>query len=144
MKRLQIPEKVCVQKNLRTRKNFAYTRLRNFIKKLLLEKRKENMYTKQPRFKSQLSKKFKSVSKRVVQCHSLPAIPRNMLKSLVNVLSPRVCPFSKMAVKWSDLKCPSRSPKFNFHHLRKVSAGFKMVVSTLKSGVCWYYIMLVC
>ena len=83
-------------------------------------------------------------SKSVVQSHSLPVNPRNVLKSLLHVLSPRVCPYSKTAVKWSDLKCLSRSPKFNFHHLRKVSAGFKMTVLTLKLGVYWYYIMLIC
>ena len=91
-----------------------------------------------------MNNKSKSISKRVVQCRSLPVIPRNTLKSLVNILSPRVYPFSKMAVKWSDLKWPSRSPKFNFHHLRKISAGFKMAVLTLKLGICWYYIMLIC
>ena len=39
-------------------------------------------------------------------------------------MSPRVYPFSKMAVKWS--------PKFNLHHLPK---GFKMAVLTPKLGI---------
>ena len=63
---------------------------------------------------------------------------------IISKLSPRFYPFSKMTVKWSDLKWPSRSLKFNFHHLRKISAGFKMAVLTLKLGICWYYIMLIC
>ena len=47
------PAKPCVQKILR-RRNCR----RRFIKNLLPEKRKENMQTKQPRFKSQLKKKI--------------------------------------------------------------------------------------
>ena len=56
MNRLQIPQKlVCEkfyvnEKILRTRNC-----RRKFIKNLLPEKRKENMQTKQPRFKSRLS-----------------------------------------------------------------------------------------
>ena len=70
--------KHCVRKILRTRKYFTYTKLPpnekainpakhsvrkilrtqncrgGFIKNLLPEKRKENMYTKQPRFKSRI------------------------------------------------------------------------------------------
>ena len=57
MKRLQIPHKLVYekfylhQKILRTRNC-----LRKFIKNLLSEKHKENMQTKQPRFKSRLNK----------------------------------------------------------------------------------------
>ena len=47
------PAKPCVQKILR-RRNCR----RRFIKNLLPEKRKENMQTKQPRFKSRLKKKI--------------------------------------------------------------------------------------
>ena len=62
----------------------------------------------------------------------------------VKILSPRVYPFSKMTVKWRGLTWPGKSPKFNLHHLRKISAGFKMAVQTPKLGICWYYIMLIC
>ena len=78
----------------------------------------------------------KSVSKRVDQCRSLSVVPRNTLKLLVKILSPRVYPFSKMAVKWRGLTWPGKSPKFNLHHLRKISAGFKMAVLTPKLGIC--------
>ena len=44
------PAKSCVRKILRTQNC-----RRRFIKNLLPEKRKENMYTKQPRFKSRLN-----------------------------------------------------------------------------------------
>ena len=95
-------------------------------------------------FRLKGNNKSKSVSKRVAQCHSLPFIPRNTWILLVKILSPRIYLFSKMAVKWSNLTWPSKSPKFNLHHLRKLSAGFKMAVLTPKLGTCWYYIMLVC
>ena len=44
------PAKTCIPKNLRTRNCH-----RKFIKNLLAEKRKENMQTKQPRFKLPLN-----------------------------------------------------------------------------------------
>ena len=47
------PAKPCAQKILRTRNC-----RRRFIENLLPEKRKENMQTKQPRFKSRLNKVF--------------------------------------------------------------------------------------
>ena len=56
MKKLQLPQKLVykklyvLEKNLRTRNC-----RREFIKTLLPEKRKENMKTKQQRFKSQLN-----------------------------------------------------------------------------------------
>ena len=43
----------------------------------------------------------------------------------VKLLSPRVYPFSKMAVKWRESIWPRKSPKLNLHHLQKISAGFK-------------------
>ena len=49
----------------------------------------------------------------------------------IKILSPRVYPFSKMTVKWQFCK----SPKFNLHHLRKISTEFKMAVLTLKSSI---------
>ena len=51
------------------------------------------------------------------------------------MLSPNAFPFSKMAVKWRDITWPRKSPKFNLHHLQKISTGFKMAVLTLKSGM---------
>ena len=53
----------------------------------------------------------------------------------VKVLSPQVYPFSKMVVKWRDLTWPRKSPKFNLHHLRKISTEFKMAMLTSKSGI---------
>ena len=53
MKRLQIPEKLVFENFLRTR-NWR----RKFIENLLPEKRKENMETKQLRFKSWLNYSF--------------------------------------------------------------------------------------
>ena len=49
------PAKSCVRKILRTRKIFTHTKLRRFIKNLFPEKRNENRWTKQPRFKSRLN-----------------------------------------------------------------------------------------
>ena len=48
---------------------------------------------------------------------------------------PCIKPFSKVAVKWCDLTWPRKSPKFSLHHLRKISAKFKMVVLSLKLGI---------
>ena len=59
----------------------------------------------------------------------------------VKILSPRVYPLSKMVVRWRDLTWPRQSPKFNLHHLRKISTGFKMAVLTPKSGII---IMMIC
>ena len=53
----------------------------------------------------------------------------------VKKLSPRVYLFIKMTVKWRDLAWPRKSPKFNLHHPRKKSAGFKMAVLTPKLGI---------
>ena len=39
-----------------------------------------------------------------------------------------------MAVKWRDLTWPRTSRKFNLHHLRTISTGFKMAALTPKSG----------
>lgn len=50
-------------------------------------------------------------------------------------LSLRVYPFGKMAVKWCDLISFCQTPKFNLHHLRKISAGLKMGLLTPKSGI---------
>ena len=52
----------------------------------------------------------------------------------VKILYPCVYPFSKIAVIWRDLTWPRQSPKFNLHHLRNTSTGFKMAVLTLKLG----------
>ena len=57
MKRLQIPQKLVYEKFYVHEKILHTQNCRHeFIKKLLLEKRKENMQTKQPRFKSRLKK----------------------------------------------------------------------------------------
>ena len=40
-----------------------------------------------------------------------------------------------MAVKWRDLTWCRKSPKFNLHHLRKISVVFKMPVLTPKSSI---------
>ena len=40
-----------------------------------------------------------------------------------------------MAMKCRDLTRPRKSPKFNLHHLRKISTGFKMAVLNTKSGM---------
>ena len=40
-----------------------------------------------------------------------------------------------MALKWRDLTRPCKIPNFNLHHLRKISARFKMAVLTPKSGI---------
>ena len=51
-------------------------------------------------------------------------------------MAPCPYPFSKIAVIWCDLTWPHKSPKFNLHHLRDISTGFKMVVlTTQKSGI---------
>ena len=59
MKRLQISQKLVYGK-LDVHEQILRTRNchRKFIKDLLPEKRKENMQTKQPRFKSRLNKVF--------------------------------------------------------------------------------------
>ena len=56
VKRLQIPQQL-VYKKIYVQEKISRTRncRRNFIKKLLREKRKENMQTKQPQFKSRLN-----------------------------------------------------------------------------------------
>ena len=55
--------------------------------------------------------------------------------TFIKILFPRVYSFRKMAMKWCDLTWPGKSPKSNLHHLRKISAGFKMTVLTPKSGI---------
>ena len=56
MKRLQIPQKLVYEKFYVHEKILrARNCRRKFIKNLLPEKRKENMLTKQPRFKSRLN-----------------------------------------------------------------------------------------
>ena len=42
-----------------------------------------------------------------------------------------------MAVKLRDLTWPCRSQKFNFHHLRNISKGYKMAVLFQNSGI-WF------
>ena len=55
-KRLQIPQKLVYNKFYVYKKNWRTRNCRwKFIKKLLPEKRRENMSTKQPQFKSQLN-----------------------------------------------------------------------------------------
>ena len=58
----------------------------------------------------------------------------------IKLLSPYANPFSKIAMKWCDLIWSRKSPKFNLHHLRNISAGFKMAVLTPKSGIPLYFI----
>ena len=62
------PAKPCVRKILRARKKNLRTRncRRRFLKKLLPEKRKENMETKQPRFKSRLKILDSSILNRMI------------------------------------------------------------------------------
>ena len=59
MKRLQIPQKLVYEK-FYVHEKILRTRncRRRFIKNLLPEKRKENMETKQPRFKSRLNNNY--------------------------------------------------------------------------------------
>ena len=59
------------------------------------------------------------------------------------MLSACAYPFSKIAVKWRDLTWRPESPKFNLHHLQKISTGFKMAVLTSKSGIDYIYCSLV-
>ena len=57
MKRLQIPKKLVFEKYYLHEKNIHKRNCRRkFMKNLLTEKRKENMRTKQQRFKSRLNK----------------------------------------------------------------------------------------
>ena len=53
--------------------------------------------------------------------------------------SPCADPFSKIGVILRDLTLPRKSSKFNLHHLRNISTGFKMVVLTPKSGIMKFY-----
>ena len=39
------------------------------------------------------------------------------------------------SVKWCDLTWPCTSPRFNLHHLQKISTGYKMAVLTPKSDI---------
>ena len=40
-----------------------------------------------------------------------------------------------LSEKWHDLTWFRIDPKFNLYHLQEISAGFKMAVLTLKSGI---------
>lgn len=55
--------------------------------------------------------------------------------SKVKILSSRVYPFNKMAVKLNDLTYHCKSPKFNLHQAQKIPEGFKMTVLTPKWGI---------
>ena len=53
----------------------------------------------------------------------------------VKIFSLCVYPFTKMAVKLSDLRWSCKSPTFNLHQLQKISTVFKIAVLTPEPGI---------
>ena len=74
--------------------------------------------------------KPKSFSKRVVKVISCQLFQEICIKKWKYCLLASI-----YSGKWHDLTWPRKGPKFNLHHLREISAVFKMAVLTPKSGM---------